>query len=60
MALATILAGGLSPFIHYYLLNTTAGTLSHEGNFRTGGNSSWISLHPAEEINISGLYGRVL
>jgi hypothetical protein len=57
MVQATILAGGLSPFIYIYLLDTVANTLTRNGSIQTAGNPSWISLFPHD---IAGSDGRVL
>ncbi|EJD08471.1 putative isomerase YbhE [Fomitiporia mediterranea MF3/22] len=49
----TILAGGYSAFIMTYIFDSDNNALSLAGQSETGGNPSWISLHPT---NSSILY----
>ncbi|EJD02391.1 putative isomerase YbhE [Fomitiporia mediterranea MF3/22] len=49
----TILAGGYSAYISTYSFDSDSSTLSLVGQSPTGGNASWLSLHPA---NSSILY----
>ena len=45
----TLLAGGYSQFIATYIFNSDDNTLSFVGNSTTGGNPSWITLHPTNK-----------
>ena len=42
----TLLAGGYSQFINTYVFDDVASTLTLTGQSLTGGNPSWIALHP--------------
>jgi hypothetical protein len=45
----TIFAGGYDVFIAAYLFNSDAKTLSLSAKYSSGGNPSWISLHPTDK-----------
>jgi len=45
----TILAGGYTSFIAAYLFNSDSNSLSLLGQYNTGANPSWISLHPTNK-----------
>ncbi|KAK0452638.1 Lactonase, 7-bladed beta-propeller-domain-containing protein [Armillaria borealis] len=45
----TILAGGYDLFIAAYLFNSNASSLSLIGQYPSGPNPSWISLHPTNK-----------
>ncbi|KAG7440486.1 putative isomerase YbhE [Guyanagaster necrorhizus] len=45
----TILAGGYDVFIASYLFDSVASTLSLTGQYPSGSNPSWITLHPTNK-----------
>ncbi|PIL23472.1 hypothetical protein GSI_14783 [Ganoderma sinense ZZ0214-1] len=45
----TILAGGWTPFVVSYLFNSCTNSLTVLNQSPTGGNTSWISLHPTNK-----------
>ncbi|KAF9531433.1 putative isomerase YbhE [Crepidotus variabilis] len=46
MVKLTVLAGGFSTFISTYVFDSDAGSLNLVKDTTTGGNPSWITLHP--------------